>query len=142
MIYFDKNGEWGKGTAIEKPQIKDFVFHTPFFCHAPCMMRKAALMDVKGYTVDRKLLRYEDCNLWYKMYSKGYLYKMRDDRDAMQRRTFESRMRAVYVQYTGFRMVKMPLVYYLYLPFEFMKSLMLAVMPKKIYQIIHKIRRR
>ena len=67
---------------------------------------------------------------------------MRDDRDAMQRRTFESRMRAVYVQYTGFRMVKMPLVCYLYLPFEFMKSLMLAVMPKKIYQIIHKIRRR
>ena len=35
MIYFDKNGEWGKGTAIEKQQIKDFVFHTPFFCHAP-----------------------------------------------------------------------------------------------------------
>ena len=79
---------------------------------------------------------------WHLTNLNEYLYKMRDDRDAMQRRTFESRMRAVYVQYTGFRMVKMPLVYYLYLPFEFMKSLMLAVMPKKIYQIIHKIRRR
>ena len=148
MIYFDKTGDWGKGTAIEKPEIKDFVLHTPFFCHAPCMMRKNALIEVGGYTVDKKLLRYEDCNLWYKMYSKGYrgynlnkhLYKMRDDRDAMKRRTVSSRMRAVYVQYTGFRLVKIPIIYYLYLPVVFIKSLILAFMPRKFYQIIHKIR--
>ena len=65
---------------------------------------------------------------------------MRDDRDAMKRRTVSSRMRAVYVQYTGFRLVKMPIIYYLYLPVVFIKSLILAFMPRKFYQIIHKIR--
>ena len=27
--------------------------------------------EVNGYTVDKRLLRYEDCNLWYKLYSAG-----------------------------------------------------------------------
>lgn len=72
MIYFDEYGEWGEGKAIEIPQLKDFVFHPPFHCHAPCMIRKEAYDRVGGYTVDKRLLRYEDCNLWYKLYSKGY----------------------------------------------------------------------
>lgn len=71
MIYFDEYGEWGEGKAIEIPQLKDFVFHPPFHCHAPCMIRKEAYDRVGGYTVDKRLLRYEDCNLWYKLYSKG-----------------------------------------------------------------------
>ena len=103
MIYFDEQGEWGKGTAIEIPQIKDFVFHTPFHCHAPCMIRREAYEAVGGYTVDRRLLRFEDCNLWYKLYAAGYrgynlqepLYKMRDDRNAYHRRTPSARIRGV-----------------------------------------------
>ena len=148
MIYFDESGEWGRGTAIEIPQIKDFVFHAPFHCHAPCMIRREAFLRVKGYTVDKKLLRYEDCNLWYKLYSAGYrgynlqepLYKMRDDRNAYSRRSKSARVRAVYVQYTGFRMVKMPIKYYPFLGFEFIKSLILIVMPEKLYMIMHKKR--
>ena len=148
MIYFDESGEWGRGTAIEIPQIKDFVFHAPFHCHAPCMIRREALLKVKGYTVDKRLLRYEDCNLWYKLYSAGYrgynlqepLYKMRDDRNAYSRRSKSARMRAVYVQYTGFRMVKMPIKYYPFLGVEFIKSLMIIIMPEKLYMIIHKKR--
>ena len=87
MIFFDSGGDWGENQMIEIPQIRDFVFHAPFHCHAPCMIRKEAYMAVGGYTVDKRLLRFEDCNLWYKLYSKGYrgynlqesLYKMRDD---------------------------------------------------------------
>lgn len=150
MIYFDENGTWGRGTAIKRPQKKDFVFHTPFFCHAPCMIRKEDLLRVDGYTVDKRLLRYEDCNLWYKMYGKGYvgynlqehLYMMRDDRDAKKRRTIGARLRAVYVQYTGFRLVKMPLYCYLYLPLEFTKNVLIICMPDIVYQKIHKWRRK
>lgn len=146
MIYFDENGDWGEGTAIEVPEIKDFVFHAPFHCHAPCMIRREAYFDVKGYTVDKRLLRYEDCNLWYKLYAKGYrgynlqepLYKMRDDKNAYKRRTFSSRMRAVYVQYTGFKLVKMEKKYYPFLIVELIKSFLLAVMPEKIYIWLHK----
>lgn len=148
MIYFDESGDWGKGTAIEIPQIRDFVFHAPFHCHAPCMIRRDAFLKVKGYTVDKRLLRYEDCNLWYKLYAAGYrgynlqepLYKMRDDWNAYNRRSKSSRMRAVYVQYIGFRMVKMPIKYYPFLILEFIKSLLIAVMPEKLYMKIHKRR--
>lgn len=146
MLFFDENGDWGSCTSIEIPQIRDFVFHPPFHCHAPCMIRKDAFVDVDGYTVNKHLLRYEDCNLWYKLYSKGYrgyniqepLYKMRDDRNAYDRRTRSSRMRAVYVQYTGFRMIKMPIKYYPYLFVEFIRSLAIVLMPEKIYMRLHK----
>ncbi len=149
MIYFDENGDWGKGKAIEIPQLKDFVFHPPFHCHAPCMIRKEAYESVGGYTVDRRLLRYEDCNLWYKLYAKGYrgynlqepLYKMRDDRNALKRRTMSSRLRAVYVQYSGFRMIHMPIKYYPYLIFEFGKSIMIGLVPEGLYNYFHKKRR-
>ena len=148
MIYFDENGDWGTGKAIEIPQLRDFVFHPPFHCHAPCMIRREAYEKVNGYTVDRRLLRYEDCNLWYKLYSAGYrgynlqepLYKMRDDRNAYHRRTISSRLRTVYVQYTGFRMIKMPLKYYPYLVVEFLKSLVIAFIPEQVYSWIHKRR--
>lgn len=148
MVFFDEKGIWGQSTAIEIPQLKDFVFHAPFHCHAPCMIRREAFFKVGGYTVDPRLLRYEDCNLWYKLYSAGYrgynlqepLYMMRDDRDAYRRRSVESRLRATYVQWTGFRMVKMPKRYYPYLIVEFLKSVIIAVMPEKVYSTLHRNR--
>lgn len=148
MFFFDEKGIWGQSTAIEIPQLKDFVFHAPFHCHAPCMIRKEAFDKVEGYTVDRRLLRYEDCNLWYKLYSVGYkgynlqdpLYMMRDDRNAYQRRSVESRMRAIYVQWTGFRMIHMPIQYYPYLLVEFCKSVILSIMPEVIYNKLHRSR--
>ena len=56
MIYFDENGDWKSGKAIEYPKKKDFIKHSPFFCHAPCMVRKEAYEAVKGY---RAFLRME-----------------------------------------------------------------------------------
>lgn len=146
MIFFDDEGVWGESKAIEIPQLSDFVYHPPFHCHAPCMIRTEAYRSVGGYTVDRRLLRYEDCNLWYKLYTAGYrgynlqepLYKMRDDRNAYHRRTRKSRLRAVYVQYTGFKMIHMPLKYYPYLVVEFFKSLVIVLMPEKVYLLLHK----
>lgn len=146
MIYFDEQGEWGKGTAIEIPQIKDFVFHTPFHCHAPCMIRREAYEAVGGYTVDRRLLRFEDCNLWYKFYAAGYrgynlqepLYKMRDDRNAYHRRTPSARIRGVYVQWVGFRLIHMPIRYYPFLVLEFLKDLAIILVPEGLYTTLHK----
>lgn len=148
MIFFDDRGDWGCSKAIEVPKIKDFVNHAPFHCHAPCMIRKEAYLAVDGYTVDKRLLRFEDCNLWYKLYAAGYrgynlqepLYKMRDDRNAYQRRTPSARMRGVYVQWVGFRMIKMPLKYYPYLLLEFLKDVAVVLMPEKIYTMLHKKR--
>lgn len=150
MIFFDEEGEWGQSKAIEIPQIKDFVNHAPFHCHAPCMIRKEAYLEVGGYTVDKRLLRFEDCNLWYKLYAAGYrgyniqepLYKMRDDRDAYHRRTPSARMRGVYVQWVGFHMIKMQWRYYPYLLVEFLKDLAIVMMPEKMYIKLHKARQK
>ena len=110
------------------------------------MIRREAFFKVKGYTVDKKLLRYEDCNLWYKLYAAGYrgynlqepLYKMRDDWNAYRRRSKSARLRAIYVHYIGFRMIKMPLKYYPFLGIELIKSLILIIMPGKLYMLMHK----
>lgn len=150
MIFFDDKGDWGSNRVIERPQIKDFVNHAPFHCHAPCMIRKEAYLAVGGYTVDKRLLRFEDCNLWYKLYAAGYrgynlqepLYKMRDDRNAFRRRTPSARMRGVYVQWVGFRLIKMPLRYYPYLMVEFLKDATIVLMPEWMYTLLHKRKQR
>lgn len=98
MIYFDETGDWGQGRAIEKPNIDTFKKGTPH-CHAPSMIRTAVIKEVGGYTDTKETIRVEDYYLWYKIYKAGYkgynlqeaLYKMRDDKDAMSRRTFKSR---------------------------------------------------
>ena len=98
MIHFDETGDWGVGSPIEKPTKNDFKKGTPF-AHAPSMVRTSIMKEVGGYTVNKYLERQEDYFLWYKIYKKGYvgynliepLYKMRDDQDAMSRRTFKSR---------------------------------------------------
>lgn len=98
MIYFDENGDWGRGELVEYPSILTFKRSTPH-AHAPCMIRSFVMKDVNGYTDAKKTIRVEDFYLWYKIYKAGYkgynlqepLYKMRDDKEAMSRRTFKTR---------------------------------------------------
>lgn len=98
MIHFDDSGDWGQGKAVEKPTIEIFKYRAPH-THAPCMIRTPVIKEVNGYTDTKYTVRVEDYYLWYKIYKKGYrgynlqepLYKMRDDRDAMNRRTFQVR---------------------------------------------------
>ena len=47
-------------------------------------------------------------------------------------------MRGVYVQWVGFRMIKMPFKYYPYLLVELLKDLIIVLLPEKIYLILHK----
>lgn len=146
MIFFDENGDWGRSYSIKQPVKKDFIKHSPVFCHAPCMIRKKAYLDVDGYTVDKRMLRFEDVNLWYKLYAKGYigynldepLYKMRDDLNATRRRGLKSRMNGVYVTYIGFKLFRFPWYMYIYVVIDFLKHLVKGLMPEKIYMLFHK----
>lgn len=148
MIFFDQNGEWGRGTAIEKPEKKDFARHSPVHCHAPCMVRRQAMLSVGGYTENRRMLRFEDVNLWFKLYAKGYkgynlpdpLYMMRDDLAAYHRRSLKTRMNAVYTMYIGFRLFGWPWYMYFYLIEDAAKHLMKALIPEGIYMALHKRR--
>ena len=141
MIYFDEKGEFGRGKGGFAPTTNSFIFGTPH-CHAPCMVRREAYIDVGGYTVDKKLLRNEDYNLWMKMYALGYrgynldecLYAMRDDRKATRRRNWIGRRNDMYAHWLACRQLHLPFLGYLYC----LKPLILYLMPDSIYEYLHK----
>lgn len=114
MIFFDEKGEWGEIKVIEKPTAKDVVCGSPI-CHAPVMMRRECMEKVHGYTEDKKMLRVEDVNLWIKLYAAGYkcynlqipLYRMRNDKDALNRRKYKYRIHSTYVRLLGCKLLKL-----------------------------------
>lgn len=123
MIYFDEKGDFRVGRISRAEPLKtDFVKGTPF-CHAPCMVRREAYEAVGGYSVDKKLLRVEDYHLWLKMYLAGYrgyrlsfpIYKMRDNREAMARRTFRNRINEMYVKHLCIRHFKLSKLQYIHI---------------------------
>ena len=146
MIFFDENGDWGRCYSIERPTKRDFIKHSPVHCHAPCMIRREAYLAVGGYTENTRMLRFEDVNLWYKLYAKGYmgynldepLYKMRDDQAATRRRSLKSRMNGVYVTYVGFKLFEFPWYMYGYVVVAFLKHFIKGVMPEWLNLKFHK----
>lgn len=144
MIYFDENGEFRRGVVKnQKPTKQDFVKGSPF-CHAPCMVRRSAYLAVNGYSEDKRLLRVEDYHLWFKMYANGFcgyilsepLYKMRDDRNAVARRTFQNRLNEMYVKYIGYELIGLPWYYKVFA----LRPLLIGLMPRFIYSWLHKRR--
>lgn len=142
MIHFDEDGEFGRGKLKEgEPSKEVFNYGSPF-CHAPSMVRKEAFDKVKGYTVDPKLLRVEDYHLWMKMYAAGYrgynmgeyLYMMRDDRNAIARRTLKARMNGIYAHWEAYRTLHLSF-------WKFIRSVIGCIIricaPRSIYIFFH-----
>ncbi|MBR4863357.1 MAG: glycosyltransferase [Oscillospiraceae bacterium] len=143
MEYFDENGTWATGTAISEPQPRDFLHGTPF-CHAPCMVRRQAMLSVGGYTDDKKFLRVEDYDLWIKLYHAGHrginlseaLYRMRDDRNATARRKFRYRINEARVKAKAVRILKLPVWCYVYT----LRPILVGLLPTPLYTLLHKKR--
>lgn len=139
MYYFDESGIFMKGQGNGEVMKKDFIKGSPI-CHAPCMVRREAYEKVQGYSVADSLLGVEDYHLWFKMYSVGYkaynlkepIYEMRDDRNAVARRTFSRRFREAYVQHIGFRMIGLPWWTQIYCLIPLIK----ACLPIWLYKIL------
>ena len=99
MLSYDEGGVYGKSVYPEKPDTVDFFRMSPF-CHAGCMMRKKVLLELGGYNESDAVQRFEDYDLWYRLYKAGYygrnlpdaLYSMRDDRNAFRRRKMKYRL--------------------------------------------------
>ena len=143
MSYFDEQGEFGRGRGGGKEATKEALNYGPAFCHAPCMIRTEAYRVVGGYSVDPRLLRYEDYNLWMKMFEKGYrgynlpdvLYAMRDDRNAASRRSVRSRMRGIYAHYLAYRRLHLSTLKFLR---YVCKILIIICAPQALYSYFHK----
>ena len=141
MIYFDENGDYGKGTVCEFPTA-DMLVHGPIHCHAPCMVRAEVMRKVGGYSVDKKLLRVEDWHLWLKIYADGgrgrnlpeALYKMRDDRNAASRRKFRYRLNEAYMSALAVRTLKLPVWKYLFV----LRPILVGLLPGMVYRFLHR----
>lgn len=143
MEYFDQRGVFrsGGGRGSRYVTKDDFIKGTPF-CHAPCMVRAEAYRAVDGYTVDTRLLRVEDYHLWFKMYAAGFrgyiidevLYKMRDDREATNRRTWRNRLNEYHVRQIGYSMLSIPWYKRVYM----LRPLIVGLLPIPIYNWLHR----
>ena len=112
MSCFDEKGFWGEVRTKLFPAPGDFLPGSPI-CHAPCMMRRVAVIAVGGYGTQSWVVRSQDLFLWFRLYAAGYramnlqepLYRMRDDKNARNRRTLAARFNEVRVRWEGFRML-------------------------------------
>ena len=141
MIHFDEHGDFRKGRGKGEVKAEHFILGTPI-CHAPCMFRTEAVKSVEGYSVNDKLLRVEDYHLWFKMFAKGYklfmldecLYKMRDDRNALARRTWKNRRNEAYVKHIGYKMIGLPWYKQVYV----LEPIVKYLVPSFVYKYFHK----
>lgn len=143
MNYFDDDGEWGTSKEKEEPVAEDFKYGIPF-CHAPVMIRKEVYEAVGGYTVDKRLLRVEDYNLYMKIYVKGYkgyniqepLYSMRDGRDAISRRKLKYRFNECYAKCLAIRELNLSKLDYVFV----LRPIIVGLLPLWLYKKLHKKR--
>lgn len=142
MIYFDENGEFGRGGRVCEYPMKEMLVHGPVHCHAPCMVRGEVMRGVGGYSVDRKLLRVEDWHLWLKIYARGGqgrnltepLYMMRDDRNAASRRKFRYRLNEAHVSALAVNMLGLPKWKYIFV----LRPILVGLLPGPVYRYLHK----
>lgn len=142
MIYFDETGDWGFGKSNPIPDKNSFKKGAPH-THAPAMIRTAVMKEIDGYTDTKRTVRVEDYYLWYKIYKAGYqgynlqehLYKMRDDRNAMARRTFSVRWNGFIIKRKVMKDLGIP-----YATLHALPNLIKAFIPPFLMRILRKKR--
>ena len=145
MIRFDENGVYETpaiGDGYE-PTRKQFAFGSPF-CHGPVMIRTQVLKSVGGYRDIPRTKGTEDYDLWFRLYESGFfgfvieepLYYMFDGRGAARRRTFKRRLNEAWVRWDGYKRINLPFPYRVFV----LKPLILALLPKSLYNKLHKCR--
>ena len=141
MEFYDEGGVYGKYIYPVCPCETDLIKNSPF-CHAGCMMRKGVLEQLGGYSVDKRVERMEDYDLWFRLMAaglRGYnladiLYSMRDDRNAFKRRKLVFRFRSTQLKWRIWVYFKLSFRYLPYVVLPIIKGLM----PEWLYKYFHK----
>lgn len=144
MTLFDERGDWSTVRPKAHPVAADLA-HGPTFCHAPCMMRTAVLRSLGGYGTEPWLKRSQDYHLWFRLFAAGHrgknidlaLYRARDNRDAVRRRSLASRVIEARIMLGGFRLLHFPLWQYI----RILRPLLLGIMPACLYDGLRRWRR-
>ena len=135
MTRFDETGDFDNVFPVIHPD-KFTLKMYPLCYHATLMMKKTCYDEMNGYVSIPRTLRCEDIDMWFRFASKGFkadninecLYKVREDRFALNRRKFKYALNTVKTNFYGFKILDYPI--YLY-PFAF-KPLISHFIPYKI----------
>lgn len=141
MNLFDDDGVYRTIVHPSNPDKEGWVRKSQF-CHAGCMIRTEVLRELNGYSESSTKKRVEDYDLWVRMYAKGYigynlqeaLYDMRDDRNALHRRTYQNRINEARVKYNACKELKLKKRYYIWIISPILKWLT----PSFFYKMMHK----
>lgn len=145
MVLFDEHGEWGLVSNPEKPSGKQIVCGTAIF-HAPVMMRRECVEKVHGYSEKRRTTRVEDVDLWIRLYTEGCraynmqepLYRMRNDKNALNRRKFKYRVNSSVVRLGGCKSLKLDAISYVMA----FKPVVNGLVPSRLRNVIRRIQRK
>ncbi len=119
MTVFD--GEKVIGRVVKPEKVDKYsLVTTPCFCHATIMTYKYVYDKLGGYSLDKRNLRVEDVNLWFRFFAEGFnganlseeLYIVTDDENAYKRREFKQRFNAMHTLYDGYKLLRYPVKYY------------------------------
>lgn len=121
MQAFDDNGLKQVIKYNPYPTKKD-LRRGPCFAHASILTYAYTYKETGGYTVSARTMRTQDYDLWFRFYAKGFnganleepLYYYREDENSYLRRKPKLYLWAVITRFKGFRLLKFPLHYYIY----------------------------
>lgn len=141
------DGEKRIGSIVRNPiPTKKTMLRQIAFSHATIMTYKRVYEELGGYSLDPTVLRVEDVDLWCRFLAKGFkgynlpdeLYVILENRDAVKRRTFRSRLNSAKTRCRGYKLMGFRGVV-CYIPYL---NLLKAFVPSFLYEPIHKIKLR
>lgn len=140
MEFYDDKGKYGEYIYPKFPKKTDLIKNSPF-CHAGCLIRKEVLTRLGGYSIDKRVERMEDYDLWFRFMAEGFygynipeiLYSMRDDRNAFKRRKLIYRFRSAQLKWRIWVYFKLSFKYLPYIVLPILKG----ILPERIYKYFH-----
>lgn len=89
------------------------------FCHATILAKSYVYKELKGYTVSKRTVRCEDFDFWFRFYKLGFnganlmipLYLVRENINAIKRRTAQARWDALKTTWIGFKLLDYPKIW-------------------------------
>lgn len=106
--------------AVRNPDRYTLKKRTPFN-HATIMAHRNVYKKLDGYTVSKLTVRSQDIDLWFRFYDNGFkganlqepLYLVREDIDAVKRRTANVRINGYLIHMRGYKLLGYPMHWYI-----------------------------
>lgn len=115
MQRFNESGLADVVNSVDNPDYYTLKNRAPFH-HATIVAKRKVYDTLGGYKVSSETARCEDYELWFRFYYNGFkgnnlkepLYLVREDSNAIRRRTAKSRFNAFLVTKSGFKLLGYP----------------------------------